>query len=141
MLPIEKKNQLLKIDIPYSMGIMNAHSKNTENPWHGDVNILNAMFVGSLIKGRLFLELLGLKLNHGRLDIKSGGTDIRIEELGGTRVVISDLSADQIEILRKFLISTNKHEAHLTVVDHDNLEHIKPAIQLINILLKKHLPM
>ena len=140
MLTQNKIQHILNIDIPYSIGIMNAHSRSTVKAWYGDKHVLNAMFVGSLIKGRLFLELLGLKLEDKKLALKHKSSDISIEALGGTRVSLEELSSDQTETLRKFLISTNKHEAHLTSQEHDGLDHIKPGFELINILLKTHLP-
>lgn len=140
MLTSDKIEHILKIDLPYSLGIMNAHSINTKKPWHGNKHVLNAMFVGSLIKGRLFIELLGLKLENKRLSEKKGGADINIESLGGTKVYLNELSGEQIEILRKFLVSTNKHEAHLTNQENEGLDHIKPGFDLINALIRKHVP-
>ena len=141
MLTPDKILHILNIDLPYSLGIMNAHTSNTRKPWHRYKHLLNAMFVGSLIKGRLFIELLGLKLDNKSIAQKKlGGSDINIENLGGTRVLLEDLSSEQKEILCKFLISTNKHEAHLTHQEYGSLDHIKPGFELINTLLKKHLP-
>jgi hypothetical protein len=142
MITDEIKNHVLAKDIPYSLGILNAHSKYTSKPWTGDPDILRAMFVGSLIKGRLFLELLGVCVNKNK-ELKRKERyledDIRIEDLGGTTVDLETLQTQEKEILAKFLISTNKHEAHLASPENDDLEHIKPAILLINQLLRKHL--
>lgn len=144
MLQPDVKKHILEEDIPYSLGIMNAHSKHTQTSWTGDQNILRAMFVGSLIKGRLFLEFLGVTIdNRGFLKAKSNyrNDDISIEHLGGTMVKLDALTDIEQEIIRKFLISTNKHEAHLTPPEEENdLDHITPAFRIINQLLAKHLP-
>lgn len=131
--------------LPYSIRILLAHKKLTNKVYEADKDILEAVFVGSLIKGRMLLEVIGITIKrNGKAlrdkECKEGDGNINAAHLGGKIIKCSDIiEIEKMELLH-FLIATNKYEAHLTdqSIDRD-LEKIKPAVQIILRLIKENI--
>lgn len=134
------KEKYFEEHIPYNLGILLAHYKNTKKPWTQDQNILRAMLVGSLVKGRLFLEVLGITYSEteGKLVPKLKGKldNIYSTDLGGDMIIIDTLDNATKELLYKYLYITNKAEAHFTTDRPYDNSVIHPAILKIASLVK-----
>ncbi len=130
--------------LPYSIGIFLKHKNLTAGRYRGDVDILNAVFVGSIVKGRMLLDMLGIALNQAKppqlYRKEPKGDDVCATHLAnGTMVVIDDLSDEDKNALKHFLIAVNKYEAHLTKQEVPrDLDQIKPAYQVILRLVRDH---
>lgn len=126
------KNEIekyLKEHIPYSLNIMLGHIQFIKRYYPSTVNdsqILQSVFVGSLTKGRMLLEAMGVKLNVAATDIQdrpnksTKGKDVWADDLNGRLVDIQDLKLNnviQYDFLKHYLIAANKYELHLTTQD------------------------
>jgi hypothetical protein len=126
------KNEIekyLKEHIPYSLNIMLGHIRFINRYYPNPVNdsqILESVFVGSLAKGRMLLEAMGVKLNVAATDIQDTpsknirGKDVWADDLNGKLVDIQDLKTNrfiQYDFLKHYLIAANKYELHLTAQD------------------------
>src|ERR1700759_4119392 len=84
--------------LPYSIRILLTHKKLTENTYQGDPDLLESCFVGSLIKGRMLLEMLGVGHNAKTGAIKKYDhheNDISATDLRGKLIDLSSDLTDQ----------------------------------------------
>jgi len=127
----------LKEHLPYSIEIMFSHHV-YKIKYHekiiDDNQILRGVFVGSITKGRMLLEVLGIKL-HADGEIqdtpkvtkdKIGGDHDNIavyaDDLRGKLANVANLKRDfpdEMEDVRNYLIAANKYELHLTKQRYD----------------------
>jgi hypothetical protein len=141
----EQKDKFFKDHLPYNIGILLAHYINTKKSWQGDKYILQSMFVGSIIKGRLFLETMGVTYSKSNgLVIHNRNDDtVYARHLDGKEIDIDKLDENTCNLLYDFLFLTNKAEAHLTSledIERVNRQHIiHPAILKILELVKEHI--
>jgi hypothetical protein len=122
-------------DLPYRTGILLAHYKMTREPWiheRGPVGWLNGCFVASLIVGRTYLSMLGIgKRGDVLAPFVVQEDDVTFEDLGGTLVDISTLTADECELLLGFIIMADKAGAHFTLRKVHPWERTHEAIEWI----------
>ena len=79
-------NKFYDIDLERDIKVLLAHYRHHKQLGQKTDDILNAVFVGSVIKGRLFLDMLGIKADQKNKSIflsqtKSG--DINALTIGG----------------------------------------------------------
>jgi len=134
----------LKEHIPYSIKILMTLRKLSSNTYYGDPDILNAAFVGSIVKGRMLLEVLGISLRKNGKELYNrernpNGDDLTAEDFGGKLVKVEDLNKEKYETIKQFLVAVNKYEAHLTEqnVGRD-LKKVKSGYELIFQLVKEN---
>ncbi|TAL58047.1 MAG: hypothetical protein EPN85_12535 [Bacteroidetes bacterium] len=139
------KEKYLKEHLPYSIRILLAHEKLTRKIYEGDKDILEAIFVGSLIKGRMLLEVIGITIKRDGsslrdMEWKEGDGNINATHLDGKIIKCSDVNEKEKMELLHFLIATNKYEAHLTdqSIERD-LAKIKPAVRIILRLIEENI--
>ena len=107
--------------------------------------ILYSVVVGSLVKGRLFLSILGVKADKTNkttsLQNEESG-NITAKTLGGRFATETDFKDGEREKLFKFLTSVNKAEVHRDGYDENNDDIIHPCIltilRLINDCIYQH---
>ncbi|MBI5083065.1 MAG: hypothetical protein HZB13_00480 [Acidobacteria bacterium] len=107
--------------LPYRTAILLAHYRMTREPWTGDVGMLDACFVASLVTGRLSLNVLGVGMQRGKLcRVHGRRDDVDAEDLGGKFIDLATLPASDETLLVGFLEMANKAAAHFTLpTDHD----------------------
>jgi len=114
-------DEYFKDHLPYRTRIMLAHYKMThdncgnDKTWAGNPAWLDACFVASLITARIYLNLLGVGKESGRLcAFKPRQDDITVDDLGGHRIDPVTLSPLEQQLFLGFLTMTDKAAAHLT---------------------------
>lgn len=126
-------DKFISIDLERDLKILLCHYKNHKTLGLGDDDILNAVFVGSLIKGRFLLDMLGVKSNSNRKlclgKVRNG--DITAKLIGGRFVLEEDFIDGEEAMLCDFLTSVNKAEAHRNRYDQNNDDIIHPSILTI----------
>jgi hypothetical protein len=129
--------------LPYRYGILLAHTKLCLiGPWTGDPAVLNACFVASLITGRLFLNLLGIKRNvkdDFLQPCRAWDDDVSSVDLGGTFVDIGSLPTRDVELFTGFLKMADKAAAHFSRPERRPWEDAHEAIERIVHYLGIHL--
>jgi hypothetical protein len=108
-------DRFFKIDLERDIKILLSHYRHHQVLGQGDDDILNAVFVGSIVKGRLFLDMLGFKAdkdNQSLFEGKVNTGDINARSLEGRLATKTDLKTGEEKILYNFLTSVNKAEAH-----------------------------
>lgn len=98
----------------------------------------------SFVAGRLFLDFLGLSMKQGKLQESPDFRmphDIKVNDLGGDFVKLSQLTLDEIRILEIFYHRGNKGSAHLTWEDReiDGWQILDEGVEIITRLLKSNL--
>jgi hypothetical protein len=130
-------------DLPYRNGILLAHCKMTRESWtgqRGPVEWLNACFVASLVVGRTYLNMLGIgKSGESLARFNAKPDDVTFEDLGGTLVDVSTLTADEHDLLLGFIIMADKAGAHFTLRKTHPWERTAEAIDWIYRHLKINL--
>ena len=137
-------DQFININLERDIKILLSHYKHHKVLGQGDDDILNAVFVGSIVKGRLLIDMLGIKANSsGGLNFdqeKSG--DINAILIGGRLAKHIDLLEGEENMLSDFLTSVNKAEAHRNGYDQNNDAKIHPSIltvlRLVNTCIYNH---
>ena len=115
----------------------------TREPWtaqRGPVEWLNGCFVASLVVGRTYLSMLGIGKSGNsvaRFDAKQD--DVTFEDLGGTLVDVSALTAAECDLLLGFIIMADKAGAHFTLRRTHPWERTGEAIEWIYCHLKANL--
>jgi hypothetical protein len=130
-------------DLPYRTGILLAHYKMTRESWtakRGPTAWLNACFVASLVVGRTYLSMLGIGKSGGALtQFDPKPDDVTFEDLGGKLVDVSNLTADECDLLLGFIIMADKAAAHFTLRKTHKWERTPEAIEWIYRHLKVNL--
>jgi|SRR5271157_2865420 len=132
------------IHLPYRTGILLAHSR-IRPPWPGNVGILNACFVASLVTGRLFLNFLGI----GKKKKKDGTwtldrfaampTDVTVEDLGGELIDPASLPQEDQDLFLPFIVMADQAAAHFTVPNNHDWTKTHEVIRRIHHYLKVNL--
>ncbi|MFH1321941.1 MAG: hypothetical protein ABII90_14980 [Bacteroidota bacterium] len=127
-------NDFFNVDMERDIWILLSHYRHHE--WLGQeyADILNSVFVGSIVKGRLFLSMLGIKA-----DKQNNTTSLHNEEKGnitaktldGRFAESTDFKNGEREMLYRLLTSVNKAEVHRDGYDETNDEIIHPSILAI----------
>jgi len=137
-------DKFINIDLNRDLKILLAHYKHHLVLGQKDDDILNAVFVGSLVKGRLLLDMLGIKANSSgglHFDKEKNG-DINAKSIGGRFASPNDLKNGEENMLCNFLTSVNKAEAHRNGYDQNNDNLIHPSIltilRLVNTCIYQH---
>lgn len=151
-------DKYLKDHVPYSIEIMLSHEVYKEKylPKTIDNNqILRGVFVGSLTKGRMLLEVIGIKLHtNGRINDNpritrdkpgedSNDVPVHADNIRGKMADIAALKNQiplDMEKIRHYLVAANKYELHLTKQRYDrDLKLYDQAIPVILKLLDEHI--
>lgn len=134
-----------KIHLERDIKVLLAHYKNEKKLGNGADDILNAVFVGSLVKGRLFLDMLGIKANKKTKKVnfhRSNPDDITADIIGGRLANENDLTDYEKEMLNQFLTAVNKAEAHRDGSEENRDGIIHPSIllilKLVNMCIYQH---
>jgi hypothetical protein len=127
-------------DIERDIKILLSHHRHHVALGQKEDDILNSVFVGSLIKGRLFLDMLGIKAKAGGLDFgKSKGRDINALKLNARFATSSDLLPGEEQMLADFLTSVNSAEAHRDGYqqNNDSIMHtsVETILRLVDVCL------
>ena len=127
-------------DIERDLKILLSHHRHHVSLGQKEDDILNSVFVGSLIKGRLFLDMLGIKAKKGGLDFEvNKGGDINAVKLNARFATRSDLLPGEEQMLQDFLTSVNSAEAHRDGYqqNNDSIIHksIETILRLVNVCL------
>lgn len=136
--------KFIQTDLERDIKILLAHYKHHEILGQKNDDILNAVFVGSIVKGRLLLDMLGIKANSegGLYFDKEKSGDINAKSIGGRLAKPSDLIKGEENQLCNFLTSVNKAEAHRNGYAQNNDDLIHPGIltilRLVNICIYQH---
>ncbi len=129
--------------LPYRYGILLAHKRLCEaGGGEGDSAVLNACFVASLVTGRLYLNLLGIKRNSKDDSLQAcdpWDDDVSSLDLGGTFVEIDSLLPKDVKLFTGFLKMADKAAAHFTLPMRHPWEETHEAIERIQHHLKIHL--
>lgn len=162
--PIPQRNMTIDIDeylkehLPYSIEIMFSHKSYKEN-YHekviDDNQILRGVFVGSITKGRMLLEVLGIKLHadgeiqdtprvtKDKIGEDHNNISVYADDLRGKLATVADLKRDfpnEMENVKHYLIAANKYELHLTKQRYDrDLEKYDNALPFILKLIDEHI--
>lgn len=151
-------DKYLREHVPASIEIMLSHEvyKEKYHPDKIDDNqILRGVFVGSITKGRMLLEVIGIKLHangqihdNPKLTRDKPGEDsndvpVHADNIRGKMADIAalknQLSLD-MEKIRHYLIAANKYELHLTKQRYDrDLKLYDQAIPVILKLIDEHI--
>jgi hypothetical protein len=151
-------DKYLKDHLPYSIEIMFSHEA-YKTKYHekaiDDNQILRGVFVGSITKGRMLLEVLGIKLHaDGEVQdapkvtkdkVGEDGNNIAVyaDDLRGKLVVVADLKRDfpnEMQDIKHYLIAANKYELHLTKQRYDrDLEKYDKALPFILKLVDEYI--
>lgn len=132
-----------RVHLPYVLGIMRGHKKLCDQgPYTGDVDILHATFVGSIMAGRMLLQFMGIGLDRGKGELKRCSfepDDVSIEDLGGSLADIGVLNADtsRRDLLVGFIKMAHKAGAHMTIPDKRPCERTHEAFQEIENLMRQ----
>ncbi len=148
----------LREHLPYSIETMFSHHV-YKIKYHekiiDDNQILRGVFVGSITKGRMILEVLGIKL-HANGEIQEDpnltkdkigednkNTSVYADNLGGKLVNVVDLKnnfPDEMENIKHYLIAANKYELHLTKQRYEvDLKKYDKALPFILKLIDEHI--
>ena len=132
-------NKFYDIDLERDIKVLLAHYRHHKQLGQKTDDILNAVFVGSVIKGRLFLDMLGIKADQKNKSIflsqtKSG--DINALTIGGRLAEPKDLIGNE-NLLFRFLTSANKAEAHRGGYEENNDDAFHPGTLMILHLVNK----
>lgn len=151
-------DKYLRDHVPYSIGVMLSHEIYKEK-YHpktiNDDQILHGVFVGSIAKGRMLLEVIGIKLHsngeiHDNPKIKrdvigedSNEVPVHADNIRGKMAVISKLKNEipsDMAKIKHYLVAANKYELHLTKqrLDRD-LNLYDQAIPIILKLIDEHI--
>lgn len=129
--------------LPYRYGILLSHRRLCEaGGGNGDSAVLNACFIASLVTGRLFLNLLGIKRNAKNDSLQAcdpWDDDVSSVDLGGTFVDIGTLSPQDVKLFTGFLKMADKAAAHFTLPMRHPWEEAHEAIERIQHYLRIHL--
>src|SRR5688572_13372899 len=101
------QNTFFDRDLERDLKVFLAHYRHHKSLGQGSDDILNAVFVGSLIKGRLFLDMLGIKADSKNQSVKLGQSqsgDITALSIGGRFVTSYDIEGKE-NLLYRFLTS------------------------------------
>jgi hypothetical protein len=132
-------DKFYEIDLERDIKILLAHYRHNQQLGQGSDDILNAVFVGSVIKGRLLLDMMGIKADHKNNSIKLSQIkkgDINSSTIGGRLANSSDIDGNE-NLLFRYLTSVNKAEAHRDGYDINNDEAFHPGTLLILNLVNK----
>ena len=151
-------DKYLREHVPYSIEIMLSHEVYKEKYHHikiDDNQILRGVFVGSIAKGRMLLEVIGIKLQtNGQInetpDLKRGNpgedadkTPVHADNIRGKMADIVSLKSripQDMEKIRHYLVAANKYELHLTKQRYDrDLKLYDQAIPVILKLIDEHI--
>ncbi len=143
--------------VPYCIEIMLSHEVYRKK-YHEKINdnqILRGVFVGSITKGRMLLEVIGIKLhNNGEIqdepDLKKDKpgedldkTPVHSDDIRGKLAnvkALKDEFPEDMEKIRHYLVAANKYELHLTKQQHDrDLIKYDDAIPFIKKLVDEHI--
>lgn len=138
--------------LPYRTRILLAHYKMTHDTagkdvsWteqSGPLSHLEACFEASLITGRLYLNLLGIRANRDGSALKGitrrEPDDLAVEDLGGLSLDIATLTPSEQSLFLAFIVMANKAAAHLTTGNRHDVAKAHPAILRIHNYLKTNL--
>lgn len=126
-------NKFFEDDLERDIKVLLAHHRHHKTLGQGSDDILNAVFVGSVIKGRLFLDMLGIKADGLHKSVKTGQSkknDINALTVGGRLADSEDINGKE-DLLFHFLTSVNKAEAHRDGYDTNNDDAFHPGIEFI----------
>lgn len=132
-----------RIHLPYVLGTMRGHRKLCDRgPYTGDVDILHAAFVGSVMAGRMLLQFMGIGVDRTRGELKRSSfepDDVSIEDIGGKLADITSLNADvrRRDLLVGFIRMAHKAGGHMTIPDKRRWERTHEAFDEIEGLLRE----
>ena len=113
--------EYLDIHLPYIRGAMQGHHVLTQlGPYEGDVRILNATFLGSLIAGRMILEFLGIGIDRSGQKLirpRMRADSICIKDLNGDLVDLDALNreVERHDLLFDYIKMAHKAGGHTTI--------------------------
>jgi len=128
--------------LPYRNRILLAHKRLAfDKSYHGEIDILQACFEASLITGRMYLNVMGIRVDaSGSLTpMRFRADDISAEDLGGSLCRVSSLTKSQQVIIAQFLQMADKGAAHLTMPVNHPWDKTHTAIDLIHDLIKEYI--
>ncbi|MBI2930274.1 MAG: hypothetical protein HYY16_01365 [Planctomycetes bacterium] len=134
-------NEYRRVHLPYVVGVMRGHKKLCDRgPYTGDVDILNAAFVGSVMAGRMLLQFMGIGLDRERDKLRRCAfetDDVSTEDIDKKLADIDSLNADasRRDLLVGFIRMAHKAGAHMTIPDKRPWERTHEAFQEIERLL------
>ncbi|MGB3947633.1 MAG: hypothetical protein WBM13_06595 [Bacteroidia bacterium] len=151
-------DKYLREHVTYSIEIMLSHEIYKEK-YHqikiDDNQILRGVFVGSVAKGRMLLEVIGIKLltngqineapalERDNLGEDSDKTPVHADNIRGKMADIISLNSripQDMEKVRHYLVAANKYELHLTKQRYDrDLKLYDQAIPVILKLIDEHI--
>ena len=127
--------------LPYRNQVLLAHKNLCDKgPYDGDQAILRACFEASLVTGRIYLNVLGVRVNKNGCLAKNTfrSDDVSAEDLGGRLVDIQQIPVPDKVLFEGFLKMADKN-AHLTLLMNHPGEYTHDVIDLIVSYLKKYL--
>lgn len=126
--------------LPYRNQVLLAH-KNlcAKGPYKGDPAILRACFEASLVAGRIYLNVLGIRVGkNGLMENIFRPDDISAKDLGGRLVDVGKIPASDKALFEEFLRMADKN-AHLTKPMKHRWENTNEKIDLIVNYMKEYL--
>ena len=125
--------------LPYRTRIMLAHYRMCISGKPFIRADWEAMFEASLITGRMYLNVIGIKRNGERLvPCKPGMREVGIKDLGGMPVDIRNIGPDDTVLFLGFLRMADEGAAHLTVPRDHPVKDTHQAITRIAEYVKKY---
>ena len=126
--------------LPYRNRVLLAH-KNicSKGCYNGEPAILQACFEASLVTGRMYLNVLGIKMGkNGLMKMDFRKDDISAQDLGGELVDVPKIPLKDGDLFMGFLKMADKN-VHLTQPMNHPWNKTRKAIDLIVTYLKKYL--
>ena len=128
--------------LPYRNQVLTAHRKLcAPGAYVGDQAILRACFEASLVAGRIYLNVLGIrKSRRGQLEAnRFRPDDVSAEDLGGKLIDVNSLPSSDKDLVIGFLGMADNAAAHLTLPAKHPWERTHEAIDRILHYLRANL--
>ncbi len=146
--PLTKKEraELLDYHLPYRFTMLSALTdcvREKRGPTTKEFKI--CAYQSAIIAARVFAEFLGLGIeapNNPKLKEKKGYfsdggsiTEVKIQDLKGSLVALSELSAREQDVLARAIFYANKATAHIDLAHIEGFQHTE-FVELVSILEK-----
>jgi len=146
--PLTKKERadLLDYHLPYRFTMLSALADcvcEKRKPTQKEFQI--CAYQSAIIAARVFAEFIGLRIetpNKPKLKEKKGYfsdsgpiTEVKIQDLKGSLVALSELSEREKDVLARAIFYANKATAHIDLAHIDGFPH-KEFVELVQILEK-----
>ncbi|MBA7695407.1 hypothetical protein ES703_104033 [subsurface metagenome] len=136
-------DEYFRYHLPYRNRILSIHKKLCEQgPWEGDQAVLEACFEASLVTGRMYLNMLGIRRsdrNDKLVAMKFRPDDVSVKDLCGKLVDVTSLPALDYDLFVGFLRMADKGAAHLTMPMNHPWQRTHEAIERIVYYLQTNL--